>query len=331
MGNRLNSAGRLTFALSLGVALMAGPWAALGQSTGEAVSRHVNIWSEGTRMSGDLWAPADAQPGAKLPAILLTHGWGGVRSHLNSTYAPKFAAAGFIVLAFDYRGWADSDSRLVIAGEQPTPDASGEVTVRARAIREVVDPYDQVADISAALDFLVGEPQVDTSRIGIWGTSYSGGHALFVGARDPRIRAIVSQVGYQDSREAVRLRFAQQGGEDFARKRATQKARGEIAPIPQGIDQFSGLRGTPDIAKMVHYRPIAVAHRVRAPTLFIDQDAEELFDRRNHGLAAYEIVRQHAPARYELLPGKHYAVYRDNFERASDLALAWFREHLGGE
>ena len=33
MENRLNSAGRLTFALSLGVALMAGPWAALGQST----------------------------------------------------------------------------------------------------------------------------------------------------------------------------------------------------------------------------------------------------------------------------------------------------------
>ena len=113
--------------MAMGIILVLGAAAVpsvYGQSPQEAVSRHVDIWSEGTRMSGDLWVPAGAEPSARLPAILLTHGWGGVRSHLNSTYAPKFAAAGFIVLAFDYRGWGDSDSRLVISGVQPTPATS---------------------------------------------------------------------------------------------------------------------------------------------------------------------------------------------------------------
>ena len=195
--------------------------------------RAIHIWSDGTRMAGDLWLPAGFGEGHDKPAILLTHGWGGTRDHLNNTYAPKFAEAGFVVLTFDYRGWADSHSRLVIIGEQPEPDVNGEVTVRARAIREVVDPKDQLRDITSALDYLSGEPGIDPDRIGIWGTSYSGGHVIHVGARDDRVAAIVSQVGYQGvggwSPEARR----------HARQRAIDKARGKIDPIPQGVDQIS--------------------------------------------------------------------------------------------
>lgn len=284
-------------------------------------SRAVNIWSDGTRMSGDLWLPAGFGDGASRPAILLAHGWGGVRSHLNRTYAPKFANAGFVVLTFDYRGWEDSDSRLVINGEQPQPDGDGMLTVKARAIREVVDPYDQVRDITSALDFLVGEPGVDVNRIGIWGTSYSGGHVIYVGAHDPRVAAIVSQVGYQGiGWSAERLRFAQQ--------RATDKARGEIDPIPQGIDVSPNLRGTPDLGKMVGYRPIEVAGKVRVPTLVIDVADEELFERMKNGQAVYEILKQNTIATYATYPGKHYDIYTRHYPAASSLALNWFRKHL---
>jgi len=61
-------------------------------------SRHVDIWSDGTRLSGDLWFPRGLQSGDKLPAVILCHGWGGVRSHLNQAYAPEFATAGYVVL-----------------------------------------------------------------------------------------------------------------------------------------------------------------------------------------------------------------------------------------
>src|SRR4030042_3516231 len=77
-------------------------------------SRPINIWSDGTRLSGDLFYPRGLKAGDKLPAIILCHGWGGLRSHLNKDYAPLFAKAGYVVLTFDYRGWGGRDRRLAI-------------------------------------------------------------------------------------------------------------------------------------------------------------------------------------------------------------------------
>ena len=297
--------------------------ALMGLATADGVERWpIHIWSDGTRMAGDLWLPAGFGDGSDKPAILLTHGWGGTRDHLNRAYAPKFAAAGFVVLTFDYRGWADSHSRLVIIGEQTEPNANGEVTVRVRAIREVVDPHDQIRDITSALDYLSGEPGVDHDRIGIWGTSYSGGHVIHVGARDDRVAAIVSQVGYQGvggwSPEVKRL----------ARLRAIDKARGKIDPIPQGVDQIPNLNGTPDLAKMLDHRPIEWAGDVKVPTLVIDVTEEELFDHKANGLAVYDVIRQNAEAEYTTYPGKHYSIYGRHLAAASSAALEWFQKYL---
>ncbi len=304
--------------LLLATGVMAGQGSA---SAADVERRAINIWSDGTRMSGDLWLPAGFGDGTKRPAILLTHGWGGKRSHLNDFYAPKFAAAGFVVLTFDYRGWVDSDSRLVIVGEQPRPADDGEITVRARAIREVVDPIDQVRDISSALDYLYGESGVDLERIGLWGTSYSGGHVIYVGARDDRVAAIVSQVGYQGVGWTPER-------ERFARQRAIDKARGVIDPIPQGIDIVPNLSGTPDLGKMLGYRPIDSADKIRVPTLIVDVDGEELFSRMANGHAVYEIIRNNAQSEYKTYPGKHYDIYNRHYSAASSLALEWFKQHL---
>ncbi len=45
-----------------------------------------------------------------------------------------------MAINYDHRGWGDSDSRLVVRDEMPKPDEDGYVTVKAQAIREVVDP-----------------------------------------------------------------------------------------------------------------------------------------------------------------------------------------------
>ena len=36
----------------------------------EIESRHVDIWSDGTRLSGDLWHPKGQKAGDNLPAII---------------------------------------------------------------------------------------------------------------------------------------------------------------------------------------------------------------------------------------------------------------------
>ena len=148
------------------------------------VRKPVEIWSDGTRLAGDVFYPKATAEGEKLPTIVLCHGWGGTKSHLNRGIAPRFAAAGYLVLAFDYRGWGESDARLVVRGKMPEPDEDGYVTVKAQAIRQLVDPLDQQEDIDAAITFVEGEPHADPSRIGIWGSSFGGGPRRL--ARRPR-------------------------------------------------------------------------------------------------------------------------------------------------
>ncbi len=163
--------------------------------------RPVIIWSEGVRLAGDVFFPKDRKDGEKLPAIVLCHGWGGLKEHLNHVeagYAPHFAAEGYITLTFDYRGWGESDSRLVVSGDMPKPDENGEVTVRAKAVRDLVAPFDQQHDIDAAISFIEGEPGVDRDRIGLWGSSFGGGHVVWRAAHDDRVKCIVSQVGGLD-------------------------------------------------------------------------------------------------------------------------------------
>jgi dienelactone hydrolase len=165
--------------------------------------RAVELWSDGTRLAGNLFYPKARKEDEKLPAIVLCHGWGGTKGHLNTAYAPQFAKEGYFVLSFDYRGWGESDSRLVVKGKMPKPDENGEVTVTAQAIRELVDPFDQQEDIDAAISFIEGEPGVDRNRIGLWGTSFGGGHVVWKAAHDDRVKCITAQVGAMDQRIGV--------------------------------------------------------------------------------------------------------------------------------
>src|SRR5262249_42446409 len=152
------------------------------------------------------FAPAGRE-GKKLPTIIMSHGWGGLAEHLRPT-AIAFAKAGYLVIAFDYRGWGKSDSRLILAGPK-SRDKDGKLVAEVKEVREVVDPIDQTADIMNAIHWAVGDEQCDPERIGLWGSSYSGGHVVYVAARDPRVKAFVSQVGAMDSRWTIATPVAQ--------------------------------------------------------------------------------------------------------------------------
>src|SRR6266853_6656076 len=119
------------------------------------------------------------------PAITMTHGFAGTREHGLERFARAFADAGFVVLVHDHRNFGASDG----------------------AVRHDIDPWRQIADWRRAISFLEALPEVDPGRIGVWGTSYAGGHVLVLGATDRRIRAVVSQVptisGYEQGLRRV--------------------------------------------------------------------------------------------------------------------------------
>ncbi|NWG46564.1 MAG: alpha/beta fold hydrolase [Alphaproteobacteria bacterium] len=313
----------LAGACVLGLALGLGAAAAA-----EPVKTTVTIWSEGTRLAGDLYKPADLQPGEKRPGIVLVNGFPGTKNGMARLgYAQTFAEAGYITLFFDFRGWGESESYYYTLEDPAEPDAEGNVTLKARAVRTVNDPIDRLADVQSALDWLAGEPGVDSERLGLWGTSFGGGNVLYVGSRDPRVKAIVAQVPYMGAYDSPPEVIA------HVQAQASRKARGEIDPhaantdLEQGANGPSGAR---DLARYRFYEPLEMAKRSDTPTLIIDAKDEELFDRMINGNAAHEILKANGvPTEYRVVEGTHYAIYRaEAHKNATQWALDWFNTHL---
>jgi dipeptidyl aminopeptidase/acylaminoacyl peptidase len=292
------------------------------------LQRDVTLWSDGTRLSGILLYPKDRQEDEKLPAIVLCNGWGGTKAFLmRSGIAPRFAAAGYVVINYDYRGWGDSDSRLVVRSEMPKPDENGQVTVKARAIRELVDPLDQQEDIDAAVSYVYGEPMVDQQRIGIWGTSFGGGHVIYRAAHDGRIACVVAQVGSMPDDWTKR----DPAGLNAVYKGKSDRARGLVDPAPQGGGSPGGLRGTPYWERITLFNPGQYADRVRVPTLLIDAEKEHYFNIEENSGRVHEILKTNGvPTEYHVLDGKaHYDVYSGpTLDEVMKLEIAWFDKYL---
>jgi uncharacterized protein len=123
-------------------------------------------------------APA-GEPGR--PCVVMAHGFGGTRDTGLLGYAEAFAAAGIDAFVFDYRGFGDS---------QGTP-------------RQHVSFQRQRQDYHAAITAARRLPGVDPDRITLWGTSYSGGHAIAVAAQDTRVASVISLTPATDGLAAL--------------------------------------------------------------------------------------------------------------------------------
>jgi fermentation-respiration switch protein FrsA (DUF1100 family) len=238
------------------------------------------------------------------------------------------ARAGFAALAIDYRFWGASE------GEP-----------RRRNF-----PLDKVEDYRNAISYLQTRPDIDSDRIGIWGTSFSGGTVLYVAAVDRRVRATVAQVPVTDGREWLRMmrnpsqweelltrieqdRLARYRGEPGATIPDTGRS-GEWAVLP-----WKGARdesmAVPDemtlesIEKVLEWRPTALIEEI-APRPLMIITATEYDVIHPYRMAAEAYERAHAPKELVRLPFPGMAVYGPP---ALDVALAhatrFFGDHLG--
>src|SRR5262249_11438645 len=148
-------------------------------------------------------------------------------------------------------------------------------TAEVTEVREVVDPLEQTIDWFNAINWAMGEPMVDKDRVGLRGSSFSGGLVFYVAARDPRIKAIVSQVGSLDPRRVAndKAQLAQTYTE------ATRRARGEDGYPPPRAKVVGNLTGAPIRDKFLYYAPVEDAEKVKdCAVLFIVAEKEELFN-----------------------------------------------------
>ncbi|MCW2548269.1 MAG: peptidase [Mycobacterium sp.] len=144
----------------------------------------------GVTLRGWLYQPA-AVESELAPAIVMAHGFSATRHMGLAGFAEVFSAAGFAVLVYDHRGLGDSD------GEP----------------RQEINPWAQARDYRYALAWLAKQPGIDPDRLAVWGSSFSGGEVLVVGAVDPLVKAVIANVpfaGFSATLDATDLdeRFA---------------------------------------------------------------------------------------------------------------------------
>ena len=288
-------------------------------TTNEVRSESAVIISEGTRLHAELFV-ADDSAGPR-PTVIMCHGWGGTANLLRED-AMEFARAGFLTVTFDYRGWGRSAARLVTT-LPPTRDLDGRLIAEVEEVRGVVDPIDQTADIHNVLHWIHGESRCDTDRIGLWGSSFGGGHVLHVAARDPRVRAIVSQVPSLDSRWVI-------NNPDYRERtfaEGTRRTRGDTG-YPRPYAKFGVVTGRPVWEKLIGYAPLEDIDRCdHCAKLFVIAEHEELFDNHDHGIAAFR--RANGIKHLEVIRGsRHYGVYHEHRTTAQRLAIDWFVRHL---
>jgi dipeptidyl aminopeptidase/acylaminoacyl peptidase len=294
----------------------------------DVTRKAITIWSDGTKMAGDLYLPKSIKPQDRLPTVVFIAGTGGTKKSSCARMGPIFVQHGYIFLAFDYRGWGESDSKLLMLEPMPEPDEKGEVQVKARAIRWQMDFADQCADIRAAISFAAGEPNVDTSRIGIVGTSYGGGLATWTAANDPRVKCAAVQVpGMGGGKPPA----AERNAYDLLGK----QARGETETVPYehgapGGKMASYAHMRYNTAKGIGYDAIKAAEKITVPMLIIDAGNEELMKPAENGARVAGILKDHGvPVEYHVIPGiGHYGVYSEKFGETTDMELAWFDQHL---
>ena len=137
--------------------------------------RDVSFRSAGLRCSGTIYIPDELGPGQKAPAIVIASGFAGEKSFgVSGAFAERFSRAGYIALTFDYRHFGDSE------GEP----------------RHQLFPLDEVEDVRNAITWVSAQPEVDASRICLWGTSYGGGIVVYTATFDRRVKAVIAQVPY---------------------------------------------------------------------------------------------------------------------------------------
>ncbi len=126
------------------------------------------------KIRADLYTPETGE--GPWPVVVMGGGWCYVKELIMPEYAEFFIKQGIAALIFDYRHFGASDG-------QP---------------RQHIDPWKQIRDYSSAVDAICYDPQfkgiLNPDRIGAWGISYAGGHALAVAALEPRVKAVVSQI-----------------------------------------------------------------------------------------------------------------------------------------
>jgi fermentation-respiration switch protein FrsA (DUF1100 family) len=287
----------------------------------------ISFDSHGTRIAAYLYTPEGA---VNAPCIVMAHGFTATRDQALPTYAERFLEQGYGVLLFDYRFFGAS-------GGEP---------------RQHLNINKQHQDWRTAIAYARALPWVDTERIVLWGSSFSGGHVVTIGAEDTRVAAVLAQVPFGDgiatllsfplkpTLQIAGLAVWDQLGALLGRRPVmvtTAGKKGELAILTAdealpgflSIDPPDSLWRNEFTARLFLrvplYRPVSIARKLQAPLLVSVADKDQTVP---PGPAVK--MGENAP-RGEVIhyPIGHFEIYTGApFEIAIVDQIAFLKEHV---
>src|SRR5699024_134697 len=291
----------------------------------------VEFNAEGDILRGEMYFPTDSYE-EKLPTIVMFHGFAALKEMYTDDIAKQFAKNGYVVFLFDNRNFGESDG-------QP---------------RQEINPWQQIEDYRHVITYATTYDFVGEERIGIWGTSLSGGHTLVVSAIDRRVKCVVSVVptisGYENG-----LRRGSPDSRDklqkYLMKDRKKRLMGEspstmpVVPEKEESNNVFSDGGAPEwyskagkradkwlnyvtvrsIDNVRSYEPGGYISNIEVPLLMIVAK-EDVITPSDLALKAYKKAIE--PKKLVMIDGGHFEPYIEGFKESSEAAINWFNTHL---
>jgi fermentation-respiration switch protein FrsA (DUF1100 family) len=292
----------------------------------------IEFKSQGLRCRGLKYLPTDLKTGEKRPCIVLAHGFSAVKEMYFIDYAQAFSKAGFVAVVFDYRYQGESE------GEP----------------RGQIFPWEQIEDFRNAITFAQMQPEVNPERIGVFGSSYSGGHVICLGALDRRIKAVACQVPLIDGWANFQAIVPRAAGAGMLKvleaDRIERYKSGAVNYLPVVAADNNAVLNTSDsyqwftethksraprwenrttiesVEKFIEYSPAVYLPRV-SPTPFLMMVAEsDVLTPTDLAIAGFAKALE--PKKLVILPGGHFDAYVKGFPQSSSNAIGWYQQWL---
>lgn len=287
----------------------------------------LSFTSHGDQCAAWLYKPEGVE---RPPVVVLCHGLGAVREMGLDAFAERFVAAGVAALAFTYRGFGDS-------GGEP---------------RQLLDIAMQHDDIAVALAYVRGRDDLDGSRVALWGSSFAGGHVMVMGARDPDLKAVVSQCPFTDGMasgftlglvstvkvmsraivDSIAALFGRLGPHVLLFGKAGQAALMTRPDVIPGIERLIGDLPYPHWVqariglRVPFYRPGKQLKNVECPTLVCICSEDSIAPAK----PALKYANKAPNVEAKAYPYGHFDIYFDEpFERVVADQTAFLLKHLG--
>ncbi|MDT4931380.1 MAG: hypothetical protein QOF92_4247 [Pseudonocardiales bacterium] len=265
--------------------------------------------SDGVTLAAEVITSKGTGP---APLVVMPASWGATAAEYH-VVGMRFAAAGYVVLAYTQRGFFDSGGEIDFAGPR---------TQR---------------DVSEVITWALAHAPADPKRIGLLGVSYGAGMSLLAAANDSRIRAVVALSTWADMAASLHpngttsayalgglLSNAKTSGHPSALVASlTQRLIADPTAAGATIDTMSPSRSPmADIDALNRNQPAIMLANGYEDSLFGPHQLVDFF------------AKLTTPKRLQLAPGDHggpeSAGLRGKKDDAVDNGLQWLDHYLRG-